>query len=252
MTELIANFQRLPIGLINLIFDWVQYQSIWYIQVDEKTGKLCYKHNVRLHVALISNNWRNPLLNFNYNRSNYWIERSKSVTIYIDGAVIPAIEYCLKISFDESYRRRDDEYPHLYVSYEHDKKMEYLVCYGTACGEDPTNPETFYSCTMYRFDMSRCQYFAHRVVVNHLNNNTDYTRVVTLSETLPIAYLHECQALKEKYIERRMRDRYAKASMIAEMCQDPEIEEKMQTAMDLMDKAYNPYLNIYEHVLYSY
>ena len=130
--------------------------------------------------------------------------------------------------------------------------MEYLVCYGTACGEDPTNPETFYSCTMYRFDVSRGQYFAHSVVVNHLNNNTDYTRVVTLSETLPIAYLHECQALKEKYIERRMRDRYAKASMIAEMCQDPEIEAKMEIAIGLMEQAYNPYLNIYEHIAYHY
>jgi hypothetical protein len=130
--------------------------------------------------------------------------------------------------------------------------MEYLVCYGTACGQDPTNPEAFYSCTMFRFDTKKGQYFAHHVDVNHLTNNTDNTRVVTLSEVEPIAYLHECHALKEQYVDRRMRDRYAKASMIAEMRQDPEIEAKMEIAIGLMKKAYNPYLNIYEHIAYNY
>lgn len=254
MTELVAQFQTLPVVLINVILEWVQSRTkdIWYIQVDETTGKLIYRQNVRLRAALISANWKSPLLLFTYDRLYYWEERSKPVTIYIDGEVIPAIEHCIKMSFDESHRRRDHDYPHLYVSYEHNKKMEHLVCYGTSIGNDPTHPETFYSCTLYRFDVFRGQYFAHQVNVDHLTDINDYSRVVSLSETQPIDYLHECRALAEQYLARRMTDRYAKASMILEMQEDLEIEKKMQTAMELMDRTYNPYLNIYEFMPYNY
>lgn len=251
MTELVAQFQTLPVSIINVILEWVQSRAkdIWYIQVDEKTGKLFYRHNVRLHAVLMEASWKSPLWRFINYRSSF--DKSKFVTIYIDGEVIPAIEHCLKIFHDESYRR-DDDYPQLYIEYERNKKMEYIECIGVSNGNDPTNPQTFNSCKLFRFSESHGQYIAHRVKIDHVVYDDDNTRLVTLEESKPLAYLHECRALADEYNCRRLVDRYARTTMITEMQEDPEIKEKMSTAMELLERVFNPYLNIYEHRVYNY
>jgi hypothetical protein len=251
MTELIAHFQTFPHVIINIILEWahINYNDIWYLALDTQTGKLCYKHDVKRHIALIEYH-RPHIHTLLFNRT---IEQntSKEVTVYIDGEAIPAIELVLKIFHDESYRR-DDEYPQLYIEYEHNEKMEYLSCSGTSRGYDPTNPQSFNGCILYRLNEADGQYFAHHVEIHHTMHDDDYTRLVTYNELRSIAYLHECSALKDEYIRRRMGNPYARDDMIAEMSYDQEIKVKMRTAIELMYTVYNPYLNIYEHMLYDY
>lgn len=244
MTEITA-FQALPIVLVNIILDWCRSPlQTWYIKVDEKTGKLCLLFNVQLAVKLILANKRNPLLMFTNIRGTYWMEYSKPVTIYIDGEVIPALEHCLKIKREYS-RFHDDEYPELYIEYERKQKMEYLQCYGDCYGVDRTNPQVFYSCVLHRFDESKGQYFTQAVNLNHVGNQNDYTRQITLLGH-SIEYFHYCKDISNEYLRRRMTDRYAKTTMLSEMGNNPDNQEKMTTAISLIEDTFNQYSGMYE------
>ena len=247
MSELALCFTELPTVLVNIILDWLHSEQIWYLHLDETSGKFSYRHNVRNHVRMIMGNHINPIFAFTETRCLYWMEHSKPISLIIHGETIPAIEHCLKQHVPNS-RFNDNTYTDLYIKYEYNGQPEYLKCSGVCYGNDDTNPQLFYSGVLYRFDSSRGQYFAKNVNITHDTNWFDYTRRVCI-ETISVDYLHECKALSDKYIQMRETDRSAKKTILAEMHFDLEIEKKLDTAMELIDQSYNPHLDIYEPAL---
>jgi hypothetical protein len=245
MSEATA-FQNLPFDLINIILEWNRspFQK-WYLKVDEKTGKLCIRLNVRATLDLISANPTHPLMEFLDFASDTSFARCKGVTIHIDGEVFPALEYCLTIKLERN-RHYDNEYPELYVAYERNKKMEYLQFTGSCYGQDITNPQLFNNQLLHRFDEARGQYFTQSVYLNHVENTTDYTRQINTKE--PIEYFHECKALSNEYMRRRMVDRYARETMMNEMGEEFNAQGKLSMAISLIDYEFNPCSNMYEEI----
>jgi hypothetical protein len=247
MSEATA-FQNLPIDLINTILEWNRspFQK-WYLHINEKTGKLCIRLNVRATLDLISANPKHPLMQFLDFASDTSFTHCKEVTIHIDGEVFPTLEYCLKITH-ESDRFHDDDYPELYVAYERNKKMEYLQFGGICYGQDITNPQLFSNQSLHRFDEARGQYFTQWIYLDHVESQSDYTRQVNIRE--PIEYFHECKALSNEYMRRRMTDRYARETMMNEMGEDINTQGKMFMAISLIEFVFNPHSNMYEQIQY--
>lgn len=248
MSEITA-FQNLPIELIKTILEWNRspFQK-WYLKVDEKTGKICIRMNVRATINAIMAYHPHPLRKFLDFASETSFAHCKEVTIHIDGEVFPALEYTLTIKLEWN-RHYDNEYPELYVAYERNKKMEYLQFTGSCYGEDMTNPQLFNNQLVHRFDEARGQYFTQRVYLNHVENTTDYTRQIDFRES--IEYFHECKALSNEYMRRRMTDRYAREKMMNEMGEDINSQGKMSMAIALIDYEFNPCSNMYEEKQYD-
>lgn len=212
MTEISSLFKTLPISLCNEILEWATQKHIWHTWIDESTGKMVYRHNVRLHIEKIIMH-RSPLLLFTSIRGNHWIERSKQVSIFIEGEEIPAIEICYNIAWD---RHTGYDYPDIYIEYQRNNQMEYIHTSGSTDGNDPTNPETFHTSKLYRMNPDSGKYVMHQIEIDHAYEVQDYTRKVSVIDE-DLTFLHESFALYLEFERRRATDRCAYNKMLIEM-----------------------------------
>lgn len=251
-----VRFQSLPVSIVNHMLSYVSgYKNqVMYLVVNETTGKMEYRRNVKEMARMISTGQTNM-----YNL--YWVLHrkmeypSKPVKIMIDGQMFDGIEHCLHMGFATSQLNPATRVT-VYAEYDYYGRTNYVYTKGDsltyeayddvdewdAPPRDVTNPYVFWNAYVYTYDPELQLYTQQSCGIHHWYDNDDYTRVIDVDTRGTLEFLHECKAMSLAIPDKS----HYEAEL--EKTHDWSKEYFYFTIMSMYHMTYNPYLNTYEHV----
>ena len=251
-----VRFQSLPVSVLNHMLAYVSgYKNqVMYMVVNETTGKMEYRRNVKEMARMISTGQTNMY-------DLYWVLHrkmeypSKPVKIIVEGKTFSGIEHCLHMSFATSQLNPATRVT-VYAEYDENGTMNYVYSKGDSLTyeaydefdewdeppRDVTNPYVFWNAYIYRHDPELNLHTQKECEIYHAQDNDDYTRSIDVHSRDTLEFLHECKARSEAIADKS----YYEAKL--DHTHDRDTEYLYFTTLSMYDLTYNPYLNAYEPV----
>lgn len=179
-------FQHLPLSLINSVLSYVSgYKNqLMYYVVNETTGKIEYRRNVKEMVRVILTGQTN-MTNVYWCLLHKMYYPSKPVQIMLGNNTFDCIEHCLRVRYPIESNPNQATRVVLYAEYDENGTTNYVYSKGDNVSlenqdewDDLSNPIMFWDSYIYRYDKTLKLHAQHACKIRHAFSSDDFTRVV--------------------------------------------------------------------------